>query len=382
MFPRPDSPRYRRIGSLEPLPENVSHLSSSPNSPTEPVKVDILWHPPSEHIRITGFQPTSYYDDYLMTTSYSETMQLLQAEQAQKLHRLAQQAFPTASLGLCEIGCGDGSFLSHASRHFDTTLGIEPSSRFAAEARRSGQTVLEGFVSSSVSFTDHRFHAFASRQVFEHLEDPLDVLLGVRNLLLPGGVGLIEVPNGRRAIQSGRFFEIFPDHVNYFSRQSLNALAATAGFCVVECQPSFGDDYLELWVQLEGLGQPTTAKLDRLMQASREGLAAWRQQSSPDGVRAFFGCGAKALSVAAVNPEEFDRTFHFGIDSDPHKHGHFVPGTGVEIVGIANPLLSDVEEVFILALSYRQEIAAIIRKHMPRVRRIATFGDEGEVLHL
>ena len=74
--------------------------------------------------------------------------------------------------------------------------------------------------------------------VLEHVLEPLDVLKTVRELLAPGGVLIVEVPNDfsvlqMRLLESGRipapFWVVSPDHVSYFNHQGLRALAKDVG---------------------------------------------------------------------------------------------------------------------------------------------------------
>ena len=74
--------------------------------------------------------------------------------------------------------------------------------------------------------------------VLEHVLEPLEVLKTVKELLAPGGVLIVEVPNDFSVLQmclleSGRipspFWVVAPDHVSYFNHQGLRALAKEAG---------------------------------------------------------------------------------------------------------------------------------------------------------
>ena len=51
------------------------------------------------------------------------------------------------------------------------------------------------------------FAAFATRQVFEQVEDMRGFLLAIRANLTPQAVGLVEVPNLDTLVAQGRFFD-------------------------------------------------------------------------------------------------------------------------------------------------------------------------------
>lgn len=381
-FPDPDDLRYEPCGKLTQVPDNVSYVSPIAGENVRLSAIGFKWHQASQHLAIENFQPPQYYEDYVMTASYSDRMQSLQAAQMEHMMLLHKDAGKKPA-SLIEIGCGDGSFLEHAALHVPRVVGIEPSRRFAEEAIQKGFEVLVGFVGADVETTDERFDSFASRQVFEHLPDPLDVLTGIRKMLNHGAIGLIEVPNGYRALRLKRFFEFFPDHVNYYSVNSLVSLASAAGFNVISCQESFGGDYLELWLRNE----PDIVTQARDIASHRDNcvraFAELVQQIALKGQSTMiWGCGAKTLSVLSATPTDVFQHIAGVIDSDPHKHGRFVPNTSIEIMSPlqAAALLPDV--LFILALSYREEIAESARQLFPSCHLIFSLDDHGSIIEL
>lgn len=379
-FPGLDDEGYVRAGRLDRVPENVSFLAPSPNHRAADAEIGFKWHPATQHGAIENFQPPSYYEDYVMTATYSDKMQRLQASQMARLVALHDGGCPNSFV---EIGCGDGSFMKYAKQRVPRVCGIEASRRFAEEAAKSGQEVLVGFVGSEVLLTNEKFESFASRQVFEHLPDPLDVLIGIRRMLVPGAVGLIEVPNGQRALRLKRFFEFFPDHINYFSVNSLVALATDAGFNAVACHEAFDGDYLELWLRHE----PDQAAWFSEMAADRARVCSTLiekvKEAAGDGHHvAVWGCGAKTLSILATCRESLWGNILCVIDSDPHKHGLYVPNSPIPVVSPAVAADMKPDVVLVLALSYREEIADAARRAIPSCKKVFTLDDQGMVVAL
>lgn len=380
-FPFPDDPRYTFHGSMGRVPENVSYLASSPDEKVSSVDIGFKWSAASQHVSIVNYQPASYYEDYFMTTTYSEKMQNQQASQLAKLISLHDKDGGPKSF--VEIGCGDGSFMNHARTRIERVVGIEASRRFAAAAAAAGNTVIIGYVSSNAQPADEKFDAFVSRQVFEHLTDPLDVLIGIRKMLNSGAVGLIEVPNGQRALRLKRFYEFFPDHVNYYSVNSLVALASDAGLNVISCNEAFGGDYLELWLRndqgQEQWFQEMVVQRDRVCAVLADNLKSLTQGGDKLAV---WGCGAKTLCILSASAPGLVNHIACIIDSDPNKQGRFVPNTTIPVVSVADAAGMNIKTVLILALSYREEIAALARSGLPECRRILTLDDYGVVIDL
>lgn len=368
---------FEDLGTLESVPQNVSFLANQPNTSVSLTNISLRWDERNQFTTITNFQTEEYYEDYFMTTTWSATIQQLQANQVIKLNELARDRGAKLN-SLVEVGCGDGSFLQHARKSYPRVVGIEPSRPFADYARSQGLDILDGFVVAEKPLTGEKFDAFVSRQVFEHLPDPLDCLIGIKEMLNPGALGLIEVPNGYRALQLGRFFEFFPDHINYYSVNSLVSLASAAGFNVISCNETFNGDYLELWVQIPGDPQSYFSDLISLRNSLVEATKSWVM--GYPSTRFIFGCGAKMLSIVAANPKFFSDNFQFAVDSDPNKIGKFIPNTGIEVVSINDARLQDCDSALIMALSYVEEIAGVIRSNLSNCTSINTFSKDGTVI--
>jgi hypothetical protein len=72
----------------------------------------------------------------------------------------------------------------------------------------------------------------------EHESEPLELLEATRDALQMGGVVIIKVPNyecwNRRYWRTKDWPGFrFPDHVNYFTPESLRSLVEKAGLCVL-----------------------------------------------------------------------------------------------------------------------------------------------------
>ena len=362
---------YRLVGSLDRVPLNVSYLADSADYKLSSDKIDLNWNREIQHLHIgdnISAKEGKYYDNYLMTTSYSESIQKLQKHQLERLISIYEEKEgPPESL--IEVGCGDGSFLKHAINKISKLVGVEPSARFSAPATKQGYKIINGYVNASSKLTEDYFDSFVSRQVFEHLPDPLDVLLGIKAMLNPGAVGLIEVPNGYKAVRKKRFYEFFPDHINYYSVNSLVALASEAGFNVINCQEVFNGDYLELWVRNDTNDLFKKSLNDLIIEREKvcNNLLKKIKSLSSNKKVMIFGCGAKTLSIFSGFTENISEYIDGVIDSDPNKQGLYIPNTSIQVFSLTECLKRKPDVVIILALSYLDEIAKIIEKKIPEV---------------
>jgi SAM-dependent methyltransferase len=137
-----------------------------------------------------------------------------------------------------DLGCGDG----HAMMGFPPSFipfGIEISSKLAASAHgsfapRGGYVLNAACVEGLRQFPESFFAAACLRSYLEHDADPLPVLKGLQRVLAPGAFAVVKVPNYgclNRIVMGRRWCGFrYPDHLNYFSPNTLRAMASKAGF--------------------------------------------------------------------------------------------------------------------------------------------------------
>ncbi|MBI3676316.1 MAG: class I SAM-dependent methyltransferase [Proteobacteria bacterium] len=160
---------------------------------------------------------------------------------------------------LLDIGSGPGFFLKTAKSRGWRVLGIEPSQQAAAHARSLGVEVAEGFFGAETAQGLGRFDAIQLNNVLEHVPDPIELLIMAREILEPGGVLCVNVPNDFSPFQIAasaaqglpEWWIAPPHHLNYFDFDSLTGLMERIGLRAVERTTSFpmeafllmGDNY-------------------------------------------------------------------------------------------------------------------------------------------
>jgi SAM-dependent methyltransferase len=134
---------------------------------------------------------------------------------------------------LLDLGCWVGFLLDEARLRGWDGIGVEPSGFASAFAReRLGLNVLTADL-----FTDRlrerSFRAVFMGDVIEHLPDPRAALRRVGELLEPGGVAALALPDaGSRVARllGARWWSVIPTHVQFFTRDSMLALLDAEGF--------------------------------------------------------------------------------------------------------------------------------------------------------
>lgn len=157
-----------------------------------------------------------------------------------------------------DIGCGSGNFLRCMREAGFSVSGIEPSRSGSAYAREEhGIQIHHGMIEDYFeALAVPRFDVITMLNVLEHLIDPAQTLLQLRQALAPNGVLAIVVPDARfhdvlgrlrRSVgfhdpywleQASSFISGFklPDHLCSFQPRTLASLLQKCGFRVVALQ--------------------------------------------------------------------------------------------------------------------------------------------------
>ncbi|MDF1727948.1 MAG: class I SAM-dependent methyltransferase [Sulfitobacter sp.] len=134
-----------------------------------------------------------------------------------------------------DIGCGSGERIAPPM----TPFGIELSTSLHKAAdevmrARGGYCLFGAGAETIQKFEPEMFDGILMFSYLEHEAQVMDVLKGAYRALKPTGAVFIRVPNygslNRRAIGSNWCGFRYPDHVNYFTLQSLRDVATRAGF--------------------------------------------------------------------------------------------------------------------------------------------------------
>ena len=302
--------------------------------------------------------PVPYYKEVIRAAAFSKEM---------KDFRMAQfnsfiQRFSLKGKKVIEIGCGCGEFLSIMQQLDVEAYGLEHSEESATRCVKNGLKVSRGFIESSNYRLDHApFEAFLILNFLEHLPEPNSTLRGIYNNLTDDAAGLVEVPNFDMIVRKKLFSEFISDHLLYFTRETLSTTLRLNGFDIIDCNEEWHDYIISAIVKKR-------KKLDishfyehqaHLKNEIEEYISRFRDKKI-----AIWGAGHQALAVIALTGIA-DR-IKYVVDSATFKQGKYTPATHVRIVS-PDVLESDpVDAIIVMAASYSDEVARIIRHRFNR----------------
>ncbi len=145
---------------------------------------------------------------------------------------------------LLDIGCGTGTFLHEMKRSGWSVTGVEP----ADVARQQAESRLSQKVFTSIDELPQKsYRVITLWHVLEHLHQPDATIKSCRNLLEPGGLLVIAVPNpasfdALHYRQHWAGFDV-PRHLWHFTRQSMEKLLIQQGFTLLQVLPMPWDAY-------------------------------------------------------------------------------------------------------------------------------------------
>jgi SAM-dependent methyltransferase len=300
------------------------------------------------------------------------------------------------NVAVLDVGCATGGLLASFKKHgYNNVIGADPSADCARFALFRHNVEVRIATVSSLSQWSDRFDIILMLGVLEHVRDVNQTLRILAQRLLPGGHLHIAVPDveGLEASRNAPYQQFSMEHINFFSRQSLDHALEAAGFDRV-----MGWNTTVDW--REGVTEPIVSGLyiahksastaaDSLNRSSYDRLsepavrryidASAKADIAVVGVierllrdnRPFWIWGAGALTRRLLAETAISHAKIKGfIDSNPHYHGDSLAGTTIyppEAI-----ILGDAP-IFICSYAFEKEIVARAR---------SLFGAKVEIITL
>jgi hypothetical protein len=326
--------------------------------------------------------PESMFREYVYFSSYADTMVRHARELAESLvhqRRLGRETL------VVEVGSNDGYLLQVYRARGIPVLGIEPALNVARVAwEERGIPTLPEFFSATLAERlvgeGHRADVLHAHNVLAHVPDLNDCVLGIRRILAPGGVAVIEVPYLRDLLERVAFDTIYHEHVFYFSVTALDHVFTRHALTLRDAERiSIHGGSLRLLVShRDAPGVPTLAVRKLLAEEAAWGVggaAVYRRlgrraaavrttlRSLLRGLKAqgqsIAGYGAAAKGSTLLNYVGVGRdTLDFVADRSPHKQGRYLPGVHLPVVEAERLLIDHPAYTLLLAWNLADEILA------------------------
>lgn len=255
-----------------------------------------------------------------------------------------------ARRGVIEIACNDGTLLSRFALQGCPVLGIEPAGPPADAAEAAGLGVVREPFTSELPLRAGiaRAGLVIANNVMAHVEDPFDVLDGIRRILAPGGVAVCEFQYLGDLLAGAMIDHVYHEHRFFYSLASFTALAREAGLYVTRAMrtPNQGgslrvvlsaDEALAGFAPPLPLEDPMTrigiyaGMQSRAMHARGALLEALDAELAQGRTIAGYGASAKSatlLGFCGIGPGRVS----WIEDLTPGKIGRVTPGTRIPVI--------------------------------------------------
>jgi SAM-dependent methyltransferase len=273
--------------------------------------------------------PSKMYSDYAFFSGVSFPYR-------EHCRRLSERLLPT--LGpkslVVEIASNDGTLLDEYRKWNIPALGIEPARAPAEVAIVKGIPTIQEFFSFRLAARLPQADVIHAHNVLAHVPDLDDFVEGLRILMKPKGVAIVEVQALEPLLERTLLDNIYHEHLYYFTYTSLGSLFARHDLeAVVEEIPAHGGS-LRCWVR-KGEGWPykrrnlsekfAKFRVDAVHLRNRW-HREWRYQD-------YAGFGASAKATAICNYASLDPThIQYIVDETPAKQGKWIPGSRIPVV--------------------------------------------------
>lgn len=144
---------------------------------------------------------------------------------------------------ILDIGAGTGDFLLVAKENGWITVGVEPSEKAKAIAKKKGVS----FVEATSELENHSFDIISMWHVLEHVPNLENQIAELKRLLKPNGTLIIAVPNFKSfdAKHYGKFWAAYdvPIHFWHFSKTAIKKIFGKEEMVIEKVLPMKFDSF-------------------------------------------------------------------------------------------------------------------------------------------
>ncbi len=298
--------------------------------------------------------PVAYYKEVIRSATFSEEMKGFRLKQFKNF----VEKYALKNKKIIEIGCGNGEYLSLIQQFGVEAYGLEYSEESVKKCINQGLNVSRGFIENSTYMINNApFDMFFMLNFLEHLPDPNSVLRGIRNNLSDNAIGIVEVPNFDMILKKNLFSEFTSDHLFYFTKETLSLTLRQNGFEIISCESVWHNYIISAVVKKRK--KLDVSQFYRHQLKLKKEVEEYVNRFKGKGV-AIWGAGHQALAVISLIG--LSNKIKYVVDSAPFKQGKFTPATHVPIVSSERLDTDPVDAIIVMAASYSDEVARIIRQ--------------------
>ena len=326
--------------------------------------------------------PEIIYLDYIYVTTSSMGLADHFKEYADEVMRRMKPSEKSLTI---DLGSNDGTLLKYFKQHGMRVLGIEPAHEIAREATESGIKTLPNFFNSKLADSIKSEYGSASiitiNNLFANIDDLYDVTEGVRKILAPDGVFILESSYLGDMIRNMVFDFIYHEHLSYLSVKPLMNFFRRFDMEIIDIErvPTKGGSLryyiqkideprplspsvseMEAYEDSCGLDRPESFKAfaGRINKRKSKLVGALKALKSQG--KSIAGYGGSATSTTLVYHFDIGNMMDYIADDNPAKHNTLSPGLHIPV--LPSDVIYERRPDYIIMLAWRY-FDPIAKKH-------------------
>jgi 2-polyprenyl-3-methyl-5-hydroxy-6-metoxy-1,4-benzoquinol methylase len=371
------------------IPENLVDKS-------EPVfPLEVYLNPNNGNIQLGCV--TNDFDRYnLYDYSYTSSNSNFSKTHWRKYKDRIVEKFNPVDKFIIEVGSNDGFLLGMFSES-NSILGVDSSKQMVDVANSNGvrsihrifNTDTANEIKSNYGLCD----ILIANNVFNHSNNPVDFATGVSNILNTDGVFVFELPYWFDTVRSGKFDQVYHEHISYFTVNSAYHLLKKANLEIFDVElVDYHGGSIRVYSRKSSSPKmnPLVKKLidDEVSYGlfNSETYVKWQKElelkrnqflseifdlkiKNPNSI--IIGVGAAAKANTFLNYYRIDKSIlNYITDSSEYKIGKLTPLSRIPIV--SDDIFSEFDDVYAMILSWNisQDLIDILKKINPKIKFI------------
>lgn len=309
-----------------------------------------------------------YHGTYSYIPSASQTM-------VEHFGDLAKRFYVKDGLAV-DIGSNDGTLLSFFQAYGMKILGVEPAKNLAEKATLEGIPTLNEFFNEELADQFlQKADVITSTNVIANSHNIISVLKGVRKILSPNGIFIMETPNFLDLQEIGSFDSVYHEHFCYFTPGTAAYALESMGFEVLSVErisvhggsirvvSKIGDQR-----NYEYSFRADYSQFQRKMGLTINHVSRFLDEAL-DKSCSVIGWGAPAKATVMLHQVQARREhFSYITDTTPYKQYHFLPGLHIPILPQSLDISPDF--IFVNAWNFREEVMKKLKRCQERGTKI------------